>query len=59
MNPPAAEEFLYLIERLRCYEPEKYMAWEERAAIMEHCGERTREQAEWEAYLIIENERWR
>lgn len=52
------EELQYLLERMRCYEPERYAVWEERAAIIEYGAHKSRDDAEWEAYLIVSSERW-
>lgn len=47
------EEFSYLLERLRCYYPEAYALFEERASIMQWDGGLSKEESEVEAYRII------
>ena len=45
------------VERMRCYEPDLYVWFEERAAIMEFDGGLTREEAELEALHLARQQK--
>lgn len=45
------------VERMRCYEPDLYVWFEERAAIMQFDGGLTREEAELEALHLARQQK--